>query len=236
MILADRPDGQFNETACFPSASIRATLSDRDTRRLLLGFPMVANRSDPHGRHDWHSAEYVKDWIQNDVTKDESRRPMLTRMIERIPQDEDSVIRVLDVGAGYGELSLCVLKKFPKAQVVCHDFSEPMHEHARMRLGDFNDRVTYVKSDLSQSNWVASFEHSFDAVVSSIAIHNVRVSERIRGIYHEIAELLTTGGCFLNCDLVFDKIETHLGWLEADLKEVAVFEQDGRMTIFGGFK
>ena len=109
---------------------------------------MVATRSDPHGRHDWHSTEYVKDWIQNDVTKDESRRPMLTRMIERIPQDEDSVIRVLDVGAGYGELSLCVLTKFPKAQVVCHDFSEPMLEYARTRLTEFNDRVTYVNSDL----------------------------------------------------------------------------------------
>ncbi len=161
---------------------------------------------------------------------------MLTRMIEQIPQERHGAIRVLDVGAGYGELTRCVLEVFPAARVVCHDFSEPMHEHARMRLGDFNERVTYVKSDLSQSNWVASFEHSFDAVVSSIAIHNVRVSERIRGIYHEIAELLTAGGCFLNCDLVFDKIETHLGWLEADLKDVALFEQDGRMTTFGGFK
>ena len=236
MILADLPDGLFNETACFPSASIRSYLSDRDTRRLLLGFPMVATRSDPHGRHDWHSAEYVKDWIQNDVTKDESRRPMLARMIERIPQDEDSVIHVLDVGAGYGELSLCVLKKFPKAQVVCHDFSEPMLEYARTRLTEFNDRVTYVKSDLSQSNWFALFEHPFDAVVSSIAIHNVRSPERIRGIYHEITGLLTASGCFLNCDLVFDNIGSHLQWLEADLKDVALFEQDGRMATFGGFK
>ena len=197
---------------------------------------MAETRSDPHGRHDWHSAEYVNDWIEKDVTKDEHRRPMLTRMIERIPQERNSAIKVLDVGAGYGELTRCVLEAFPMARVICHDFSEPMHEHARERLGDFTERVTYITSDLSHSHWVTPFEHPFDAVVSSIAIHNVRFAERIRGIYHEITGLLTAGGCFLNCDLVFDSIETHLGWLEADLKDVACFEQQGRMTAFGGFK
>jgi len=35
---------------------------------------------------------------------------------------------------------------------------------------------------------------------------------------------------------VFDNIGSHLQWLEADLKDVALFEQDGRMATFGGFK
>lgn len=163
---------------------------------------------------------------------------MLTRMIERIPRQRHDEIQVLDVGAGYGELTRCVLEVFPKARVICQDFSEPMHEHARERLGDFIDRIDFVKSDLSQSSWVAPFKQSpsFDAVVSSIAIHNVRFSERIRGIYQEIAQLLAPGGSFLNCDLVFDNIETHLGWLEADFEDVTVFEQEGRMTTFGGYK
>ena len=163
---------------------------------------------------------------------------MLTRMIEQIPRQRHDKIQVLDVGAGYGELTRCVLEVFPEARVICQDFSEPMHEHARERLGDFIDRIDFVKSDLSQSSWVAPFKQSpsFDAVVSSIAIHNVRFSERIRGIYQEIAQLLAPGGSFLNCDLVFDNIETHLGWLEADFEDVTVFEQEGRMTTFGGYK
>ena len=163
---------------------------------------------------------------------------MLTRMIERIPRQRHDKIQVLDVGAGYGELTRCILEVFPEARIICQDFSEPMHEHARERLGDFIDRIDYVKSDLSQSNWVAPFEQSpsFDAVVSSIAIHNVRFSERIRGIYHEVAQLLAPGGSFLNCDLVFDNVETHLGWLEADFEDVTVFEQEGRMIMFGGYK
>ena len=199
---------------------------------------VVGNRSDPHGRHDWHSADYVNDWIKKDVTRDEDRRPMLTRMIERIPRQRQDKIQVLDVGAGYGELTRCVLEVFPEARVICQDFSEPMHQHARERLGEFIDRVDYVKSDLSRSNWVAPFEQSqsFDAVVSSIAIHNVRFSERIRGIYQEVAQLLAPGGSFLNCDLVFDNVETHLGWLEADFEDVTLFEQEGRMTTFGGYK
>jgi hypothetical protein len=42
----------------------------------------------------------------------------------------------------------------------------------------------------------AENQGSFDAVVSSIAIHNVRQHEIIRSIYGETVTLLKAGGCF----------------------------------------
>ncbi len=51
---------------------------------------------------------------------------------------------------------------------------------------------------------------------SAIAIHNVRFPDRIRAIYEEISGILVSGGCFLNCDLVFNKsadLKTRLNWL-----------------------
>ncbi|HEX6512200.1 MAG TPA: hypothetical protein VF157_07880, partial [Chloroflexota bacterium] len=47
-----------------------------------------------------------------------------------------------------------------------------------------------------------AIEGQFDAIVSAIAIHNVRDPERIRGIYAETFPLVKPGGCFLNYDRV----------------------------------
>ncbi len=196
--------------------------------------------SDPHGHHDWHSREYVDSWISRDVTRDEERRPLLQRVAELIPHDESAAIRALDVGAGYGALSERVLARFPRATLVCQDFSDPMFAHARERLAEHAERVSFAKSDLLDTSWTRDLDGPFDAVVSAIAIHNVRFPERIRAIYSEIAELVAPGGCFLNCDLVFGPpatLEVQLDWLRAScLERVECFWQGGRSAIIGGFR
>ena len=196
--------------------------------------------SDPHGHHDWHSHAYVDEWISTDATRDEERQPLLRRVAELIPDPVDAAIRVLDVGAGYGALSQCVLARFQHAQVVCQDFSEPMFAHARERLAGSLERVSFVTSDLMEPNWTSALGDPFDAVVSAIAIHNVRYPERIRAIYGEIAALLAPAGCFFNCDLVFGEPATRdvqLDWLrDHGLQGVDCFWQQGRSVIIGGFK
>ena len=159
--------------------------------------------SDPHGRHDWHSRPYVDEWITSAAQRDEERRIVLRRLVSLIPRDIAAAIRVLDVGAGYGALSAQVLELFPQAELVCQDFSEPMFVHARERLAWAAERVSFAPSDLGTPSWTTELAGPFDAVVSSIAIHNVRYPERIRAIYTEISGLVGPGGCFLNCDLIF---------------------------------
>lgn len=200
----------------------------------------MPSSSDPHGHHDWHSPDYVDHWITSDVTRDEQRRRLLDRMITLIPIPLDASIRVLDVGAGYGLLSSCVLNRFKNARVVCQDFSRPMFKHAKERLSEFIERVTFIESDLMTPDWVNSVDGPFDAVVSAIAIHNVRFPDRIRAIYGEISGILVSGGCFLNCDLIFDKsadLKTQLIWLrELGLERVQCFEEYERTAVFGGFR
>ncbi|MDH3603369.1 MAG: class I SAM-dependent methyltransferase [Candidatus Tectomicrobia bacterium] len=180
--------------------------------------------SDPHGRHDWHSQQYVEDWIASAATRDEERRIILRRVVSLIPREPDAAIRVLDVGAGYGALSAQVLERFPQAQLVCQDFSEPMFAQARKRLAGASDRVSFTHSDLSDPAWTQALAGPFDAVVSAIAIHNVRYPERIRAIYSEIFDVVAPGGCFLNYDLIFvsgsaaaaayDSASRLKGWLQ----------------------
>ena len=159
--------------------------------------------SDPHGRHDWHSSQYVEDWITTSAERDEARSIILRRVVSLIPYEPDAAIRVLDVGAGYGALSTQVLERFPRAQLVCQDFSEPMFSHARERLAWASERVSFIYSDLSDPAWTQALPGAFDAVVSAIAIHNVRYPERIRAIYSELFDVVVPGGCFLNYDLIF---------------------------------
>ena len=157
-------------------------------------------QSDPTGMHEWHSASYIQEWIGS-YTSD-TRKAALRRIAHHIPFDPDEAIRVLDIGGGWGPVTAVVLEAFPHARVVLHDFSEPMLEEARGRLASYGDQVAYYQGDLMTSAWAAGLNGPFDAVVSSLAIHNVRFPDRIKAIYEEIFPLVAPGGCFLNLDQI----------------------------------
>ena len=164
---------------------------------------MTSTSSDSLGRHDWHSAQYVEKWISSEVTDDEHRKPVLAELARTLAaQPGGPPSRVLDVGGGYGMLTLAVLEAVPGAHVVLQDFSEPMVAQARTRLSGAAPRVSYVLSDLRDPAWTEPVGGAFDAVVSSIAIHNVRDSLVIRRVYRDIHGLLRPGGAFYNLDFV----------------------------------
>lgn len=162
-------------------------------------------QSDPTGVHEWHSERYVQEWIESWSTPE--RMASLRRIAHLIPRDPEEPIRVLDVCGGWGPVTSVVLETFPNARVVLHDFSEPMLAQARARLARYGDAVSFHQGDLMSPAWRAGIEGQFDAVVSSLGIHNVRFPDRIRAIYQEIFSLVAPGGCFINLD------QAHLGSL-----------------------
>ncbi|MDP2661159.1 MAG: class I SAM-dependent methyltransferase [Dehalococcoidia bacterium] len=157
---------------------------------------------EPGEPHDWHSVESVDDWIAFDRLREKDRVPGLQFLAGLIPFGRDEAIRVLAIGAGYGLLSRVILEAFPGASVTCHDYSEPMFTVAREALKGFAGRASWVKADLLALEWTRVLEGPFDAIVSSIAIHNVRSPERIRSIYRELFAFIKEGGCFLNMEHV----------------------------------
>jgi tRNA (cmo5U34)-methyltransferase len=163
---------------------------------------MTRAESDPHGVHDWHSSSYVETWIAKDVTRDSERQPVLRRAVELLPIGHDQPVRVLDVGGGYGMLSREVLEVLPRSTVVLQDLSEAMLEQARGRLAEYAPRVSFVQADLRDAGWVNAVGGPFEAVVSSIAIHNVRDPDVIRKIYRQVYGLVVPGGSFFNLDFV----------------------------------
>jgi ubiquinone/menaquinone biosynthesis C-methylase UbiE len=219
---------------------------------------MTTRESDPHGVHDWHSASYVESWITNDVTRDSERQPLLRRTADLLPVARDQPVRVLDIGGGYGMLTREVLEAFPQAIVVLQDLSEAMLDQSRGRLAEYAARLRFVRADLRDPGWVDAVGGPFDAVVSSIAIHNVRESDVIRKIYQQVYELVTPGGAFFNLDFVIPDpdptdldespddqgesrsgatVADQLNWLaEAGFQRVELLLQEGNQALVAGHR
>ena len=114
-------------------------------------------------------------------------------LLELLPK---KVGRVLDLGSGDGRLLALVLENFPQAEGVALDFSPTMLDRLHHRFASRNVRIVNHNLDhpLPQLG-------SFDAVVSSFAIHHC-THERKRELYQEIFQSLAPGGVFCNLEHV----------------------------------
>jgi ubiquinone/menaquinone biosynthesis C-methylase UbiE len=163
--------------------------------------------------HDWHSDQYVADWIVHDTARDPERRPRLQQMLGAARLPREAEIAVLDVGAGYGAVTEEVLKAFPRARITLQDYSQPMLGEAQRRLAGHAAQLRYVTSDLTDPNWASGVGGPFDLAVSAIALHNLRDPAKIFACYRAIHELLRPGGRFLDYDLFFEGVEAHIAEL-----------------------
>lgn len=114
-----------------------------------------------------------------------------------------AVRNFLDLGCGDGALGAAIFGRFPQAQGVLVDFSEPMLEAARNRFAGLSYTVRCANADYGAASWIASADARgpFDAIVSGYSIHH-QPDGRKREVYQEIFELLAPGGLFLNLEHV----------------------------------
>jgi tRNA (cmo5U34)-methyltransferase len=190
-----------------------------------------------HDHHDWDSAEYVSSWAKGQDPKEKNRDAAFTLLADTIPFDKKLPIRILDLGAGYGALTQFLLNRFPKATAVCQDGSKEMAKLGTERMKNLAGRFEYILCDFAKGDWSQKLTGPFEAVVSSIAIHNVREPKIIRRIYRDVFPLVKAGGCFLNFDRPRPPWEEQMEWLRgAGFKAVKIFWRGGDRAVFGGFK
>jgi len=155
-----------------------------------------------HDHHDWASEAYVDEWVKRQQAEDPSRAVRFQLICDLFPFPSDATVTILDVGAGYGPVSMFILDRYPRATCVAQDGSEPMLVRARHLVAKYGERVKVHRSDLFEASWVPAQFGPFDAAVSSSCLHNLRDFKRIREIYGEIRAHLKPGGAFLNADLI----------------------------------
>ena len=115
-------------------------------------------------------------------------------LLEYLPAD---VSRVLDLGSGDGRLLTLVRLARPRIAAVALDFSPTMLERLRARFAG-DSAVAVVAHDFERALPALG---SFDAVVSSFAIHHLPHARK-RALYEEVFAALGPGGVFLNLEHV----------------------------------
>ncbi|HEY3542663.1 MAG TPA: class I SAM-dependent methyltransferase [Gaiellaceae bacterium] len=146
----------------------------------------------------WESAEYVGEWLGEDVIADLLVLPR--RISLALVEDAGlEVTHVVDLGSGHGPYLGEFLAAFPQARGTWVDSSPPMEDEARRQLARFGDRVTYVLSDVQE---LASAQIAQASVVcSSRALHHLS-HDALAELYRVVGALVEPGGFVFNLDHV----------------------------------
>jgi len=150
----------------------------------------------------WQDREVAKAFLDERSLIIPDRPRQLEVMLRVLRFHCPQLRRILDLGAGDAILLATFLEAFPGSSGIAVDFSPLMLENARRRLAPFGKRAMTVEADLGSPAWGDALgKETFDAVVSSFAIHHLP-DERKRTLYQEIYGRLSKGGVFLNCEHV----------------------------------
>jgi tRNA (cmo5U34)-methyltransferase len=150
----------------------------------------------------WGSNKFIEQWAAKGDWQAPIREMQTAMVLRMIPQPIDAAIRVLDIGAGYGALATAVLNDRPNATAVCLDASEAMLNLGSERNSNLGNPIKFIQASLESAGWLNSVEGSFDAVVSTRALHHFTENQRRRFIFKEVFGLIREGGCFINADNV----------------------------------
>ena len=87
--------------------------------------------------------------------------------------------RVLDLGAGQGDLTELLLQRFPRCRATLYDASQEMLAEARRRLSRYAKRTDFICGDFNAKQWQAELDPPYDAVVSALALQYLHPRRRI---------------------------------------------------------
>ena len=153
-------------------------------------------------RETWGSREFVERWSTKGGWQAPIRQAQVAVVLRMIQYPLDAPIRILDIGAGYGTLAAAVLEERPNANAICLDATEAMLKLGQERNPEVKTPMSFVQGSLESADWLKAVSGSFDAVISSRALHHFTDNQRRRYIFKEVFPLIRSGGCFINADNV----------------------------------
>lgn len=145
----------------------------------------------------WGGASYVATGLMMLLSSRVGKLRLRDRLLDRLALATDA--RVLDVGCGHGLLLIGAAARVPRGRAVGIDLWSQTDQQANSRAATLAnatsegvaDRVEVDDGDMRALPYP---DASFDAVVSSLAIHNLATRADRERALHEIARVLRPDG------------------------------------------
>jgi SAM-dependent methyltransferase len=132
------------------------------------------------------------------------RKERFTIIANLIQATQPAQCRILDLGCGPGSTIFHLLASLPESQVIGVELDPTGLALAKPRLEKFGVRTTLIQADLRNPDWYKDIPLPLNAVVSATALHWLR-NQELESLYHQLAQLLTSGGIFINADHIPSK-------------------------------
>ena len=124
-------------------------------------------------------------------------------------------------------LAAYLLDTLPAVRLTLLDFSAPMHDLARARLGPRATRVNLVERSFKEPGWSQGLGR-FDAVITNQAVHELRHKRYAAPLHAAVKDVLKPGGPYLVSDHFFGD-----GGLQNDQLYMTVAEQRDALLTAG---
>jgi SAM-dependent methyltransferase len=154
----------------------------------------------PYGE-DFHDPAVAAAWAEGVMRKRPWRATIFPHFVAIVGAAPVTRARVLELGSGPGFLAEQLLAQCPNvAHYTLLDFSEPMLDQSRQRLGLYVDRTEFLRADFKADTWPSLVSAPVDFVVSLQAVHELRHKRHAHRLYAQLAPLLRPGAEVLICD------------------------------------
>jgi len=164
-------------------------------------------------KRGWESAEAARRYLEAVNVSSPKRQEILSLISDLAAAFLPEQPRILDLGAGAGDLTNEILEYRPGAHAWLLDLSEEMVRVSRERF-EGNPHIHVLRHDLDEGLPAQVKTQDFDAVVSCFSIHHVRPERRLP-LYAGVHRILKPGGLFINGDR-----------FRAESPEIAEWERD----------
>lgn len=146
---------------------------------------------------DWQT--WVDRWERMQERYLVRRKERFTVMANLIQATQPKPYRILDLGCGPGSTMEYLLESLPESQVIGVELDPTILALAEPRLMKYGNRATLIQADLRNPNWYKDIPLPINAIVSATALHWLSTEESSK-LYHQLFQLLSHGGIFLNAD------------------------------------